>query len=85
MSRLEKLETKLKSRPKDFTYAELKKLLKSMGYKEEPKGKSSGSRVAFIHEDSRHIIRIHKLHPGNIIKEYVIEYLNKELKEQGLI
>lgn len=34
---------------------------------------------------SKHIIRLHKPHPGNILKMYVIDYVIGELKDQGLI
>ncbi|HSH51035.1 MAG TPA: type II toxin-antitoxin system HicA family toxin [Bacteroidales bacterium] len=69
--------------PKDFTYDELKRLLKKLGYSETTKGKTSGSRVAFIDEQIKHVIRVHKPHPGNIVKEYVIKMVIKELQDKG--
>ena len=48
-------------------------------------GKTSGSRVAFINEKDKHIIRMHKPHPGNELKKYQIEQLIEELKARSLL
>jgi len=68
MSKKEKLLVRLLQRPKDFSYSELKSLLNGMNYEEFNKGKTSGSRVAFVNEKTNHIIRLHKPHPKNILK-----------------
>ena len=47
MSRLEKALQRLKSIPKDYTYSEAKYLLGQLGFIEDNKGKTSGSRVMF--------------------------------------
>ncbi|MBE9468059.1 MAG: type II toxin-antitoxin system HicA family toxin [Bacteroidetes bacterium] len=83
MGTFEKLLERFLARPKDFTYDELRKLLTKLGYKETTKGKTSGSRVAFIDEKEKHIIRVHKPHPGNILKEYIIKQVIKSLHDQG--
>ena len=85
MSKIEKLIQRLLSKPRDFTYEELVKILNHFGYEEVRKGKTAGSRRAFIRETNKHIIRLHKPHPGNILKMYVIDYLIEELKNQGMI
>ncbi|KJS17997.1 MAG: hexulose-6-phosphate isomerase [Peptococcaceae bacterium BRH_c4b] len=85
MSRQDKLIKRLLNRPRDFTYDELKTLLHGFGYSEENKGRSSGSRVAFIHGVTQHIIRLHKPHPGNELKLYQIDQLIEVLKTQGVI
>lgn len=82
MSKFEKLIDRLQRKPKDFTYEELKTVLTGLGYSESNKGKTSGSRVAFINVETNHILRIHKPHPQNIIKAYVLEYIINELKIQ---
>jgi HicA toxin of bacterial toxin-antitoxin, len=82
MSKFEKLKERLLRKPKDFTYDELKSVLTGLGYAESNKGKTSGSRVAFVNADTKHIIRIHKLHPQNIIKGYALNYIIDELKQQ---
>ena len=85
MSKFDKLLERFLSKPKDFTYQELKSLLNGFGYIESNKGKTSGSRVSFIKNDSMHIIMLHKPHPNNELKRYQIDLIIEELKEQGLI
>jgi hypothetical protein len=82
MSKFDKLKERILKEPKDFTYDELKTLLTGMGYIESNKGKTSGSRVAFINPNTKHILRIHKPHPKNIIKQYALRFIVEELKSQ---
>ncbi|MDD3206004.1 MAG: type II toxin-antitoxin system HicA family toxin [Lachnospiraceae bacterium] len=83
MSQIEKLKSKLLSRPKDMTYTEIKKLLNSLDFAEYNKGKTSGSRVAFYRESDNLTIRIHKPHPGDIVKLYVVDQLIEYLTNIG--
>ena len=85
MGKIDKLVRRLLARPKDFTYDELVKVLNHFDYEEIKKGKTSGSRRAFVRNSTKHIIRLHKPHPGNILKIYVVDYVIKEVKEQGLL
>lgn len=85
MSKNEKLLEKLKNKPKSFKYDELRKVMSFLGYEESTQGKTSGSRVAFIHQETKHIIRLHKPHPGNELKEYQIKLVIQELETWGLI
>lgn len=85
MTKHHKLINKLLRRPRNFTYDELKTLLHGLGYREESIGRSSGSRVAFIHSNTRHIIRLHKPHPGNELRLYQINQIIKVLKDQEVI
>jgi len=85
MSREEKLITRLLSKPVDFTYDELRNLLGKLGYKENMSGKTSGSRVAFYNKETAHIIRLHKPHPNNVLKQYQLQQIIDELKTRGLI
>jgi len=85
VSKLQKLIIRLKSKPRDFSYDDLRKTLNGLGYEEDSRGKTSGSRVAFIHPESLHIIRLHKPHPGNILKAYQIEQIIDELSRRNLI
>lgn len=82
---MKKLIDRLQRKPKDFTYEELKTVLTGLGYSESNKGKTSGSRVAFINVETNHILRTHKPHPQNIIKAYALEYIINELKTQKKI
>lgn len=84
MSKKEKLLEKLKSKPKDFTYDELKTLLNYLGFYENNKGKTSGSRVEFKDYLNRKI-RLHKPHPSNIIKPYKINGILKLFEEWRLL
>jgi len=82
MTKSEKLLNRFLSRPKDFTYNELLRLLSSMGYKEQ---QGSGSRVVFFNEGIKQNIKLHKPHPGNVLKRYQIDLVIQELKTNGLL
>ncbi|HHT9108469.1 MAG TPA: type II toxin-antitoxin system HicA family toxin [Candidatus Wunengus sp. YC63] len=85
MSKAEKLLKRFLSKPKDFTYDELKRLLAGFGHKNVSTGKTAGSRVAFIHPESKHIIKLHKPHPKPELKRYQLDYIEEELRSRGLI
>jgi hypothetical protein len=85
MSRHEKLVQKIKSNPKSFSFSELKKLLIGFGYALDFGGKTSGSRVAFIHSETKHIVRLHKPHSGNEMKQYQIKQVVRELRDRGIV
>ncbi len=85
MSKHEKILERFLSKPKDFSYDELKSLLHGFGYIEIKTGRTSGSRVAFYNAETRHLIRLHKPHPKNILKRYQLDYLEQELKSIQVI
>lgn len=85
MSKRDKLKEKLLLRPADFTYDEAKTLLGHLGYVEDNRGRTSGSRVVFVHIQTKHIIRLHKPHPGSTLKMYQIYELIETLRNQGVI
>ena len=66
MSKIEKAIERLKSKPKDFTYDEVKMVLNNFGFMEYNKGKTSGSRVRFCDQNNVKI-DLHKPHPTNIL------------------
>ncbi len=82
MGKIDKLITRFESKPHDFTWDELLKLLKSLGYTETQAGKTSGSRVRFLHEIFAPIC-LHKPHPNSILKAYQIKQLLFVLQERG--
>lgn len=84
MSKLEKEIERLKSKPKDYTYEEMKNLLNKLGFYEYNKGKTSGSRVEFKDINNQKII-MHKPHPNNVIKEYQIKSVLKAFEEMEVI
>lgn len=78
MSKKDKLTKRFLSKPKDFSWDELVQLLNFYGYQEAKTGKTSGSRVKFINQE-RQIIKTHKPHPKNIIKNYVLNEIKEKL------
>ena len=84
MARRTKLIRRLKSRPKDFTWDELVRLLEGLGYSQVRTGATGGSRRRFTHPDAP-TISLHKPHPSNIVKRYVIDDVSGLLTEAGLI
>jgi len=84
MSKRDKLLERLRHRPKDFTWTELITALKQLGYRETKAGKTGGSRRKFVHATAPPII-LHKPHPGNIIKTYVINDVLEMLVREGML
>lgn len=80
MSKKDKLVKRLLERPSDFSYDEAKTLLGRLGYKEDKRGRTSGARVAFVNDETKHILRMHKPHPENILKKYQLEQMIEDLK-----
>lgn len=78
MSQQEKLLKKFLAKPilKDLTFRELEALLKSFGYE---KKEGSGSRVKFYREKTQDLILLHKPHPRDILKSYVIRQIQEKL------
>ena len=84
MTKKDKLLERFFAQPKDFTYNELRTMINGLGYKEYHLGKTSGSRVLFFNERIGHEFKIHKPHPGNIIKTYLMKYIYEQIKENIL-
>lgn len=81
MTRRQKLLERFKSRPTDFEWSELVRLLGDFGYEERD---GRGSRKKFVC-DGRAAIILHKPHPGNIVKLYIVKYVYDQLESEGLI
>ncbi len=84
MGTKDKLLNRFNTFPSDFTWEEMSRLLSSLGYQPYNKGKTSGSRVIFRGQDKTPIM-LHKPHPGNIIKGYVLRQVYNYLKNDNLI
>ena len=82
MTKQEKLLNKFISRPKELTYNELIRLLRGFGYQEI---QGSGSRVVFYNEQIKHNIKLHKPHPGKVLKRYQIDLIIQELNSKNLL
>lgn len=84
MTKRDKLLERFLAQPKDFTYNELKTMLSGLGYEEYQLGKTSGSRVCFFNKELGTDFKIHKPHPGNLIKPYLMKFILEKLREQKL-
>ncbi len=84
MGKFEKLVKRLKSKPKDLTFAEVEVLLGYLGYYKNNKGKTSGSRISFINDYFPTII-LHKPHPRKELLEYQVKQLLDFLIKEELI
>ncbi len=80
MSKKEKLLKRFLELParKDLTFSELDRLLGSCGYR---KIEGGGSAVKFYHQEKDSLINLHKPHPGNILKVYLVRQIQIKLKE----
>lgn len=84
MTRIDKLQKRFLTKPKDFKWEELKVLLIGLGYEECNVGKTSGSRVRFVHKEHSDIM-LHKPHPRPELKSYLIKQIIDQLKKEGLL
>mgnify|MGYP005865110577 CR=1 FL=1 len=82
MTKFEKLISRFLTRPKDFKYSELKRMLSGFGYVEL---QGSGSRVVFFNDKIKHSIKLHKPYPENLLKTYQVDLVLNELKSKDLI
>ncbi|MEA3352211.1 MAG: type II toxin-antitoxin system HicA family toxin [Campylobacterota bacterium] len=80
MSKKVKLLKKFLAIPlkKDLIFDELATLLIACGY---IKIEGSGSAVKFYHKEKDSLINLHKPHPSNILKIYIIKQIQNKLKE----
>ncbi len=80
MSKKDKLLKKFLSNPikKDLTFEELTTLLVAYDF---IKLEGSGSAVKFYHKSKDILINLHKPHPSNILKVYLIKQIQVKLKE----
>lgn len=86
MSKIEKLLKKLQNKPipSDFTWEELIKVLKYLGFNIISTGKTGGSRRKFIN-DNNIVINLHQPHPNNNLKRYQIEQILELLKKENYL
>ena len=79
MSTYQKTLDKFLKRPtrKDLTFQDLKIILSGLGFTMQER---EGSRVAFIKE-GEDPISLHKPHPGNEIKVYMVKQLQEHIEK----
>ena len=83
MSTIEKLKKRLLSRPKDFSMEELDRLLLGLGYVRLKHGKTTGSKVGYMDPEKGRVFLLHKPHPENVLKPYVVRELIAHLEKDG--
>lgn len=85
MNKEDKLLKRFNELPKDFSFGEMEMLFKQFGFHLEHKGSTSGSRVIFVNESDGNRYIMHKPHPTNIIKGYVMKQVMIFLKVNNYI
>ena len=85
MNKKDKLLKRFYSLPKDFTFDEMVNVFSFYGFHQENKGATSGSRVIFVNNIDGNSYIMHKPHPSNIIKGYVMRQVFTFLKANGYI
>lgn len=87
MAKHTKLREKLFANPapRNFTWDELVYLLEHYGY--EIHNNNGGSSRKFVNKGAGHIISLHKPHPGNELKAYVVKRAKEAILEieEGLL
>ncbi|MDN5108429.1 type II toxin-antitoxin system HicA family toxin [Aliarcobacter butzleri] len=80
MSKKDKLLIKFLENPprKDLTFKELNTLLLSLGF---IKIEGAGSAVKFYNEKKDLLINLHKPHPSDILKVYLVKQIQDKLQE----
>jgi len=69
----------------DFTFEELRRLLKSLGYEETKTGKTSGSRVTFYNAELDDMIKFHRPHPSQVMKQCYLRDIERQLRDREVI
>ena len=85
MNKKEKLIKRFRALPKDFTFEEVEILFQGCGFALENKGATSGSRVKFFNEEDQNSYILHKPHPSNIIKGYMMRDILNYLIKNGYL
>lgn len=81
----EKLLKRFKSKPTEFSWSELMRLLRFVGYEELKTGKTGGSRRRFKNQKNDILINLHKPHPKEILKRYQIQQILDHLEREGIL
>lgn len=82
MSKKEKLLEKVKQRPKNLTWDEVKTLMRKCGF-EMVNAKGGGSRRTFVHIISRQKVSLHEPHPQPTLLPYMVDLLIEALEQAG--
>jgi hypothetical protein len=85
MGTKEKLIERFRRQPKDFTFEELIRLFRVLGFEISQKGKTSGSRIEFVNSEKDISYGAHKPPPDSAIKGYVMKQILEFLTSNQLI
>lgn len=85
MSTKEKLIRRFKNQPKDFTFDEMIRLFSLFWFEIDNKGGTSGSRLALVNKEKGLSYNMHRPHPGDIIKSYVMKQVLEYMIANGFI
>ena len=83
MNKKDKLLQRFRTLPRDFKFDEMVAIFKGYGFKLNNKGATSGSRIEFINENDGNSYIMHRPHPSNIIKGYVMRQVYSFLEVNG--
>ena len=82
MSKIKKALAKIQTKPTDFTWKELVRIMLHFGYKQL---EGDGSRVKFYHEKNDTFLALHKPHNPKTLRTYQIDGAINRLKRDGFI
>lgn len=85
MNKKDKLLKRFCDLPQDFTFDEMCSLFRSRGFEINNKGATSGSRIEFINVEKSLSYIMHRPHPSNVIKNYVMKQVLTFFKANNLI
>jgi hypothetical protein len=77
----EKLIALFKARPRDFTWAELVRLMGYLGYELMETGITGGSKRKFVNA-KKHIISLHEPHPQKTLLPYMFKIVIENLGDK---
>lgn len=78
MGKQQKLLEKFKASKKTFKWSDLVMVLKGLGFEQI---EAAGSRVLFSRDGDDLVL--HKPHPGNEVKAYVLKQIKEKLQASG--
>ena len=85
MGKKDTLTARFLSMPKDFEQREMDALMAQYGCVRNNRGKTSGSAIQYVHQQTKRVFAYHRPHPGNIIKPYVLKEARRFLQDVGEI
>ncbi len=84
MARQEKLLRDFRTCRGPFRWRDFKKLIEGLGYEEQPRGKTGGSRRKFYNSETDHMLFLDEPHDGEM-GSGMVRRLRNELEEKEVI